>query len=359
MAVIIPDSSVFAVVFPYTGGLRKGSVTMRQTIGAGLLLLLLLFLPPWLRAGETANTGGTAAPLQTEQSVPDSGTGSDAAHTVRLWNGSAVETMTAAEYLPGVVRGEMPAAFETEALKAQAVAERTYLYYRMASAPKDSHPDADVCTDPACCTAWLSETDARAKWGDKFDQCEVKIQQAVTDTDGQVVLYEGAPIMAVFHSSSAGATAASGDVWAAELPYLVSVKSPESPDSVPNYYSVNTFTAESFRTAFLAAHPEAKLSGDTGGWIRDVLLTDTGRVASATVGGVSITGKELRSLYGLRSTAFTVEASGDSVIFRVTGYGHGVGMSQYGANELAKEGKTWQEILQWYYTGVTIGLYNG
>ena len=125
MAVIIPDSSVFAGTFPYTGDLRKGSVTMRQTIGAGLLLLLLLFLPPWLRAEDTANTGGsTAAPLQTEQSVPD-GTGSDAAHTVRLWNGSAVETMTAAEYLPGVVRGEMPAAFETEALKAQEVAERT------------------------------------------------------------------------------------------------------------------------------------------------------------------------------------------------------------------------------------------
>ena len=333
---------------------------MRQTIAAGLFLLMLLFLPPWLRAEEPAPQEDTSPqPIQTQQAAPEDGTGSDAAHTLRLWNGSAVETMTAAEYLPGVVRGEMPAAFETEALKAQAVAERTYLYYRMASAPKDSHPDADVCTDPACCTAWLSETDARAKWGDKFDQCEVKIQQAVTDTDGQVVLYEGAPIMAVFHSSSAGATAASGDVWAAELPYLVSVKSPESPDSVPNYYSVNTFTAESFRTAFLAAHPEAKLSGDTGGWIRDVLLTDTGRVASATVGGVSITGKELRSLYGLRSTAFTVEASGDSVIFRVTGYGHGVGMSQYGANELAKEGKNWQEILQWYYTGVTIGLYNG
>ena len=335
-------------------------MTMRQTIAAGLFLLMLLFLPPWLRAEEPAPQEDTSPqPIQTQQAAPEDGTGSDAAHTLRLWDGSAVQTLTAAEYLPGVVRGEMPATFELEALKAQAVAERTYLYYRMASAPKDSHPDADVCIDPACCTAWLSETDARAKWGDKFDQCEVKIQQAVTDTDGQVVLYEGAPIMAVFHSSSAGATAASGDVWAAELPYLVSVKSPESPDSVPNYYSVNTFTAESFRTAFLAAHPEAKLSGDTGGWIRDVLLTDTGRVASATVGGVSITGKELRSLYGLRSTAFTVEASGDSVIFRVTGYGHGVGMSQYGANELAKEGKTWQEILQWYYTGVTIGLYNG
>lgn len=307
---------------------------MRQTIAAGLFLLMLLFLPPWLRAEEPAPQEDTSPqPIQTQQAAPEDGTGSDAAHTLRLWNGSAVETMT--------------------------VAERTYLYYRMASAPKDSHPDADVCTDPACCTAWLSETDARAKWGDKFDQCEVKIQQAVTDTDGQVVLYEGAPIMAVFHSSSAGATAASGDVWAAELPYLVSVKSPEDADSVPNYYSVNTFTAEEFRTIFCKAHADARLSGDCSGWVKDILLTGAGRVASATVGGVSVTGKELRSLFGLRSAAFTVEAAGDAITFHVTGYGHGVGMSQYGANELAKEGKNWQEILQWYYTGVTIGLYNG
>ena len=333
---------------------------MRQIIAAAIVLLMLLFLPPWLRAEEnTPETDAALQPLQTEQPNPASGAGSDAAHTVRLWDGSAVQTLTAAEYLPGVVRGEMPATFEEEALKAQAAAERTYLYYRMTAAPKDSHPDADVCTDPGCCTAWLSEADARAKWGGKFDQYEAKVQQAVADTDGQVVLYDGAPIMAVFHSSSAGSTAASGDVWAAELPYLVSVKSPETEEGIPNYHSVNTFTAEEFRAIFCKAHPETKLSGDTGGWVKDVLLTDTGRVASATVGGVSVTGKELRSLYGLRSTAFTVEASGDSVIFRVTGYGHGVGMSQYGANELAKEGKTWQEILQWYYTGVTIGLYNG
>ena len=105
--------------------------------------------------------------------------------------------------------------------------------------------------------------------------------------------------------------------------------------------------------------PEAKLSGGTEGWIRDTALTEDGRVASAVVGGVTVSGKELRSLYALRSTAFTVEADGSSVTFRVTGYGHGVGMSQYGANELARQGKPWREILQWYYTGVTIGLYNG
>lgn len=330
---------------------------MRQTLAAGMLLLLLLFLPPWLRAGGGDDTAATPRTLQTEQDTQEGG--SDAAHTLHLWDGDTVQTLSVAEYLPGVVRGEMPATFQVEALKAQAVAERTYLYYRMSAAPKAAHPDADVCTDPACCTAWLSEVDAREKWGADFERYEAKVQQAVKDTDGQVVLYDGAPIMAVFHSSSAGATAASSDVWTAALPYLVSVESPESANSVPNYYSVNTFTGESFRTTFLTAYPEAQLSGDTGGWITDVRLTEEGRVASAVVGGVTVTGKELRSLYNLRSTAFTVETDGDSVTFHVTGYGHGVGLSQYGANQLAQEGKTWQEILQWYYTGVTIGLYNG
>ena len=121
---------------------------MRQTIAAGLFLLMLLFLPPWLRAEEPAPQEDTSPqPLQTQQAAPEDGTGPDAAHTLRLWDGSAVQTLTAAEYLPGVVRGEMPATFELEALKAQAVAERTYLYYRMTGGEKAAHPDADVCTD--------------------------------------------------------------------------------------------------------------------------------------------------------------------------------------------------------------------
>ena len=313
---------------------------MRRSMAAALVLTVLLFGGAYLAAGgeRVPETREGDAQEQSAQGQRDS------AVLLTVQDGETVESMALDQYLRGVVRGEMPASFELEALKAQAAAERTYVYYQLAAGRKEAHPDADVCTDPGCCSAWLSEEAAREKWGEDFDGWESRIEEAVAATDGQTALYDGQPILAVFHSSSAGATAASGDVWAAELPYLVSVKSPEDADSVPNYYSVNTFTAEEFRTIFCKAYPEAKLSGDTGGWVKDVLLTDTGRVASATVGGVSVTGKELRSLYGLRSTAFTVEASGDSVTFRVTGYGHGVGMSQYGANALAKEGKTWQEL---------------
>ena len=333
---------------------------MRQIIAAGLLLLLLLFLPPWLRAEEPSpERSVTPQSLQTEQTAQESGAGSDAAHTLRLWDGSTVRTLTAAEYLPGVVRGEMPAVFEPEALKAQAAAERTYLYYRMSAAPKNSHPDADVCTDPGCCTSWLSEEDARAKWGENFQQYEAKVQQAVADTDGQVVLYDGAHIMAGFHASSAGRTAAAGDVWSGVLPYLVSVDSPEGEETVPIYYSTVTFTAAEAKEKLLAAHPELKLSGTPDRWFGAAAENGSGRVETVSVGGTDIEGTELRRIFGLRSACFTVAADSESVTFRVTGYGHGVGMSQYGANALAKEGKTWQEILQWYYTGVTIGLYNG
>ena len=333
---------------------------MRQAVVTGLLLMLLLFVPPLLFAGP-GETGGTesappsSAPEETVPSSPllDSGT------VLRVWNGTSVEEMTLAEYLPGVVRGEMPATFEPQALAAQAVAERTYIYYHLQGGPKDAHPDADICTDPGCCSAWTSEDKAREKWGDKFDEYEAKIRQAVTDTDGQVLLYDGAPILAAFHSSSAGTTASSGDVWSSDLPYLRSVASPENGDTVPNYYSVVTVPAEEFRDTFLSAHPEAKLEGDAAGWITDVTENGSGRVESASVGGVTVRGTELRSLYKLRSACFTVSAGEDGVTFRVTGYGHGVGMSQYGANQLAREGKTWQEIVAWYYTGVTIGTMPG
>lgn len=331
---------------------------LRQTLGAAVLLWALLFLPALLLAPREVEEEHPL--LQQGQVVSNPAEveiSSDAAHSLRLWKeGTAVE-MSVEEYLQGVLRGEMPAAFHMEALKAQTVAERTYLYYQIAAGTKGSHPQADVCTDPSCCTAYLTEEAAREKWGAAFEECNEKILEAVSATDGQVMYYGGEPIMAVFHSSSAGMTATSGEVWTADLPYLVSVESPESADTVPNYYSVNTFTAAEFREKFSSRYPAAKWGEKTKNWVSAVVRTDTGRVESATIGGVEVSGQELRSIFSLRSTSFTIEAGETDITFRVTGYGHGVGMSQYGANTLAQEGKTWQEILQWYYTGITIEDY--
>ena len=321
---------------------------MRKYAAAGLVLTVLRFGGAYLGAGGPAAEPEPAAP-------ETAAVHHDRDVTLTIQDGDTTEQMTLERYLTGVVRGEMPASFEMEALRAQAAAERSYVYYQLAAGRKDAHPDADFCTDHTCCSAYLSETAAREKWGGDFAPWNTRVEQAVSDTDGQVVLYNGRPILAVFHSSSAGRTAAAGDVWSGDLPYLVSVDSPEGEETVPNYYSTVTFTAAEAKEKLLAAHPELKLSGTPDRWFGAAAENGSGRVETVSVGGTDIEGTELRRIFGLRSACFTVAADSESVTFRVTGYGHGVGMSQYGANQLAREGKTWQEILEWYYTGATVG----
>lgn len=321
---------------------------MRKYAAAGLALTVLLFGGAYLAAGGPAAEPEPAAP-------ETAAVHHDRDVTLTIQDGGTTEQMTLERYLTGVVRGEMPASFEMEALRAQAAAERSYVYYQLAAGRKDAHPDADFCTDHTCCSAYLSETAAREKWGGDFAPWNTRVEQAVSDTDGQVVLYNGRPILAVFHSSSAGRTAAAGDVWSGDLPYLVSVDSPEGEETVPNYYSTVTFTAAEAKEKLLAAYPELKLSGTPDRWFGAAAENGSGRVETVSVGGTDIEGTELRQIFGLRSACFTVAADSESVTFRVTGYGHGVGMSQYGANQLAREGKTWQEILEWYYTGATVG----
>ncbi len=339
---------------------------MKQALSAAIVLMILLFAAPCLLIGDNApaaekqelryETKTEESPEKQPEAEQSKAKGvDDADKMLRVYNGKKTVKMTMAEYLTGVVRGEMPATFEPAALEAQAVAERTYICYQMANGRKKSHPKADVCMSPLCCNAFLSESDAKKKWGSDFKKYNKKIQQAVKNTDGQIVLYNGQPILAAFHSSSAGRTANCDDVWVDSLPYLTSVKSPENSDSVPNFYSVNTFSAEEFRQRLCAAYPNADLSGSVSDWITGRKENDSGRVESITIGGVKLTGAQVRSVFSLRSACFEVETDGDEVVFHVTGYGHGVGMSQYGANELAAEGKTWQEILQWYYTDVEIG----
>lgn len=137
------------------------------------------------------------------------------------------------------------------------------------------------------------------------------------------------------------------------------VDSPETEELVPNYYSVATFTAAEFKSLILAAKPDADLSGSPEGWIRDIVRNDSDYVASVTVGGVKLRGNDLRTILSLRSPSFTVEYKDNAFTFHVTGYGHGVGMSQYGANILAKQGLSAEEIVQHYFSNTTVGYYDG
>ena len=324
---------------------------MRRSMAAALVLTVLLFGGAYLAAGGERVPETREGDAQ-EQSVQGH---RDSAVLLTVQDGETVESMALDQYLRGVVRGEMPASFELEALKAQAAAERTYVYYQLAAGRKEAHPDADVCTDPGCCSAWLSEEAAREKWGEDFDGWESRIEEAVAATDGQTALYDGQPILAVFHSSSAGKTAEAGDVWSGDVPYLQSVDSPEGEETVPNYYSAAEFTAAEAKTLLAQAHPELTFSGGPDKWFGAAERDDSGRVSTVEVCGAPLRGVEVRRIFSLRSACFTIDAAAERVTFRVTGYGHGVGMSQYGANELARQGKTWQEILMWYYADITVG----
>ena len=267
-----------------------------------------------------------------------------------------VSVMSMQEYLVCVLRGEMPGYFELEALKAQAVAARTYTRYMLHSGSK--HGDrADICTSPACCQAYLSAASARQKWGYLPEDEEQKLRAAVIDTDGETMLYDGEPILAVFHASSSGLTRTSGDVWSGDKPYLQPVTSPENADNTPNYYSHVEFTLSRLQDKLRDAFPKANLSGDVSEWLTDAERDAAGNIITMYVGGIKTQGSRVRSALGLRSACFTWEYGDGKVEFYVTGYGHGVGLSQYGANQMARDGADYRAILTHYYTGVRIGGY--
>ena len=273
--------------------------------------------------------------------------------TLRVLTGGEVTPMTMAEYLPGVLAGEMPLSFDAEALKAQAAAARTYALYR--AAHSDSrHPEADVCADPACCQVWLSEEALRSAWGDTYEERIARYAQAERDTDGACLVWQGEPILACFHASSPGRTESCAALWGTALPYLVSVDTPEGAESVPNYVTTAELTEDAFRSAVEAACPQADFHLPPDQWVGETVWDDSRRVVSIQMGGASLTGPEVRRIFALRSACFTLEYREGRFLFTVTGSGHGVGMSQYGADVLAREGRSWEEILAHYYPGAEL-----
>ena len=327
---------------------------MKKTVFLAYLALLLAFLPYLLRpvspaAEETAEPASAAEPIPAQEPPPVSA-GVPAAATIRVLINGAVEEMDMQDYLTGVLAAEMPADFQPEALKAQAVAARTYALYCAAAG---KHGDADVCTDYSCCQAWQDDAALREKWDADYDAHLQKLRRAVDETAGQYLSYEGQPVFAAFHSSSAGATEDCGQVWNAR-PYLVSVPSPESSETVPGYVSELVCAPLDFRDVLLSACPEADFSGAPEGWLGSEHRDESGRVAELTLGGHPFKGTELRSLFSLRSTAFTLEYADGHFVFTVTGSGHGVGMSQYGANVMAAQGADYREILAHYYPGTVL-----
>ena len=324
---------------------------------SGCLLAVLFFLPLAVVSPFQEEPFEQPQPVEQQEERAAVSGAEDREIILRVLEGERVAEMDLHTYLKGVVRAEMPASFPAEALKAQAVAARTYTLHKLLSGGKHG-TQADLCTDPACCQAYLGEEQARANWGAEADTCEANIENAVQATDGQAVLYGGTPILAVFHSSSAGLTRAAGEVWVNDLPYLQAVRSPEAGAEIPNYFSRAEFSEPDCRSRLLAAFPEADLSGPATGWLKNAVTDSAGSVETVEVGGLRVKGTQVRSALGLRSACFDWEAKDGRMIFYVTGYGHGVGLSQYGARQMAAEGADYREILTHYYTGVTVENYS-
>ncbi|MDR2615712.1 MAG: stage II sporulation protein D [Oscillospiraceae bacterium] len=283
----------------------------------------------------------------------------DARATVRVRDGDELLEMSMFQYLVGAVAGEMPASFEPDALRAQAAAARTFVLYGVFVEAPTRHPEAYVCTDPGCCAAFASEDALRERWGEDFDTNLSKIRSAVADTDGIYITYNSEPILAAFHSSSYGSTENAGDVWLGAPPSLVSVPSPETEEDAPGLISTVTVSLKDFKATAREALPDAVFNPDAESWITDIARDAAGRVKSLKIGGAAIAGTRLRALFGLRSTAVNIEVNhsdtgeGD-IVFTTAGYGHGVGMSQYGANVMAKNGSDWRDILKAYYKGAEL-----
>lgn len=262
---------------------------------------------------------------------------------VHMDDGSVV-CMELEQYLCGVVLGEMPADFEAEALKAQAVVARTYTLKHHLSQQK--HPDGGLCTDYTCCQAYCTEQ-AYLDAGHTQAQLD-KVRQAVAETQSLVLSYEGNLIDATYFSCSGGKTEDAMAVWGTEVPYLQSVDSPGE-ESAKHYVDTVTFSLREFRQKL-----DAPLSGAPENWLGEITYTDGGGVDTLELGGTVYSGTELRSLLGLRSTAFYMTVLGDTVTVTTKGFGHRVGMSQYGAEAMAVKGGTFTEILAHYYPGTTL-----
>ncbi|ATW25973.1 stage II sporulation protein D [Candidatus Formimonas warabiya] len=256
------------------------------------------------------------------------------------------------EYLVGVLAAEMPAEFEKEALKAQAIAARTYALKKIKFSTKtinQEHPNADVCTDPGHCQGWLSEEEMKKKWGWlRYWEYQKKLKAAVKATCGEVATYEKQLIDPVYHSTCGGRTENSEEVWTYATPYLKSVPCKWDQDS-PKY-----------RTRLLI--PFSQLSEKLGGKINNpsaftikaLEKTKTGRLKTILVGNKRMAATEFRRIFGINSTNFTWKIQKEGVELTIVGYGHGVGMCQFGANGLAKEGYNAEKILKYYYQGIEI-----
>lgn len=304
-----------------------------------------------------AQARGALDDLLTQYSRPE---GDDTAgqETFRILNITTqeVETVSVRDYVIGAVASEMPASFAQEALKAQAVAAHTYALRRKqneAVSPTPELKGADFEADPSNFKGYMTEELARVWYGENFDVYWSRIVNACEQVLGQVLVYDGQPIIAAYHSMSAGLTESAETVWQTGVPYLVPVKS-EGDELARNFEVETDVTADEVKGLLTAKYAAIKLPKDKAKWFAVQSRSESGTVTGLNAGDITMTGQEARAMFELRSANFTVTYADGKFSFVTLGYGHGVGLSQYGADYMARQGVDYKEILAHYYTGAVL-----
>ena len=324
------------------------------------LLLLLIPLPalgilggdkPPVSSSEGSSSGSSSPSGSSAPSADE-----DSFKVLDVKSGEVLE-VGMRDFLIGTVASVLFPTYHIEAMKAQAVASYTYYTVQRIRQKKNPDPDlkgADFSDVPSTFPETYTQEGLKKRWGDRYDEYYKKVCEAVDAVFGKQLIYNGEPILAAYHAISFGTTEDAANVWGSGYPYLVPVPSPGDELS-PDFASTVTFTPEEFSEAVKKVLPVCAQEGQADGWIGgEITRSEAGTVTAVTVGGVSCTGKQLRTALGLRSACFTVEYKNGGFLFQVKGYGHGVGMSQYGADYMARQGSDWEDILRHYYTDVEI-----
>ena len=317
---------------------------MKKFFTLSVFLLALLLLLPLTALTENP----LSSPVLAESSTPSKPTATETTTEsikVLISDTNKTVTLTREEYLFGVIAGEMPSLYETEALKAQAGCAYTFLKWRQKENRSKPYDITDNFQVDQC---YISKESALEKWGSKADEYSQKIEDAIEGVKGQSLYYNGEIILSVYHAVSGGMTESAKNVWGKDYPYLQSVSS-IGDKLATNYITTADATKEKIEKCFSATVP-------TGlkGTFSDFTRTDSGYVKSVKICGKEFSGSQVREALGLKSTNFSVALKDNIFTFTVYGYGHGVGMSQNGANYMAQQGSDYKEILAHYYKGTEI-----
>ncbi|WP_227937051.1 stage II sporulation protein D [Alkalihalobacillus deserti] len=306
-------------------------------------MLVLFISEPTESTTTTVRTVALEQPKQGWSYNPED----DVAIAVFRSQSEQIENVPLEKYVMGVVASEMHPNFEMEALKAQALTARTYMLKHILQ-PRDVQlPEGAMVTDTVSHQVYRNEAELKEEWGSNYDLYMARIQEAVLSTQGQVLTFDGEPIDAAFFSTSNGYTENSEDYWQNEFPYLRSVESPWDQSS-PRFSAEKIMTVSEFQQKLGVSLPEDGSLGTISE------RTDGGRVAKVVINGTKLSGRQVRDKLGLDSSDFQWQRQGQQITIQTRGWGHGVGMSQYGADGMAKEGKTYEDILTHYYQGIKI-----